>query len=233
MHLSLFRYFSLKSFRSFSTVFLCCGFALNLAGCDFRSLFSKKESGDAIMLNSFNYTSLDYIFIYYQDASEPSNILHSSFGGSAYIQEGSTMDLGSGVLVHSDQLICCFKWRKNPSPHIVLRVKWLTVYNRAHYQDANSRFDEPAIMGSLPGSQWCEAMVPLAEPHPSDPNLISVHFLPDGTLQAYAGKFGQESIIGPLKAAAVLAHSPRPGQPLCKTPIANPFYNIPRAPHRE
>lgn len=206
--------------------------ALSLAGCD-RGSSHEDDLKDAIMTSAFNYTDYDFIKIYYQDAAAPSNILRSSAGGSTYVREGATTELGSGVTVHSEQSICCFRWVATGSADIVLRVKWLAVFDRAKYEHAAVRTDERSLKESLPGSQWCESLVTLASPHADSPDMLSVHFLPDGSLQAYAGKFGQESVIGPLKASYVLAHTPFSRAVVCKSPIANPFYKIPRPLHSE
>lgn len=214
-----------------SFVFILC-LALSVLGCD-RQGTSGDELKNSVMTSAFNYTDYDFINIYYQDATAPPNILRSSAGGSAYVREGSTTKLDSGVTVHSEQSICCFKWDAKRSVNVVLRVKWLAVFDRAKYERAVVRTDERSLKESLPGSQWCEALVTLTKPYPEDPDMISVHFLPDGSLQAYAGKYGQEYVIGPLKAGTVLAHTPSSGAVVCKTPTSNPLYKIPRAPHRE
>lgn len=202
-----------------------------LSACDLKNFLAEDvEDGNAIRTSSYNYTPYDFINITYQDIKEDSDILRAIDGGSAYAYEENRSDLGSGTFVHSEEMLCCFGWKKGQVKDVTLRVKWLAVYDRGRYRQASSKSDERLTREPLAGSRWCQALVKVSKPYPEDPDVFSIHFLPDGTLQAYVSKYKE---MGPLSADIVLAHTTSTSPIICKTPTSNPFYMIPRLPHRE
>jgi len=220
-----------KCCNSFLRLLFASSVVWGVVGCEAERLFGDGDKMQtAINQNVYNYTRYDFIDIVHQDAAERWDISRATRGGATFADEANIQELGSGIIFHAEEMLCCIRWRPVTGKDVILRVKWLAVFDRPAYEKALSLNDERHVKTSLAGSQWCEALVTVSKPYPVDPDVFSLHFMPDGTLQAYVSKFKES---GPLPVDAVLKHTPTSGPVLCQTPTSNPFYGIPRPAHRE
>lgn len=141
------------------------------------------------------------------------------------------MDNGKEVSYGSDT--CCLIWDKPTDKPLKVRVVWSVVHDLDAFDGKASKdIDERNFKRAGPGNRWCEAIVdivPLGGTMP--PDTVIFHFLPDGTVQAHLGTNQSGT---PLPSALVARHaSPLPQGEFCKREIDNPYFGIPRTPHRE
>jgi hypothetical protein len=209
---------------------------LILAGCN-----SKKEEArvqqelreKTFTTTSYNYTPYDIYSIAFKEISLPFKVDEAPSGGSVFFRDASQAKLDNGEKVSFSGGNCCFIWDRPIDKPLRVRIVWSVVYDTSYHDGKSSvNYDERASKQSAPGSRWCQATVDI---HPSvgtdRPTTVFLHFLADGSVQAQLGTF---KTGGPLTSKQVKLHSTRlpPGQ-FCKQEIDNPFYGIPRAPHRE
>lgn len=213
------------------------GFCLfTLAGCNPEESEArrKKERSDRTFTTaSFNYTPHVLYSIRYDDISLPFKIDEAASGGSSSFRNVNELEMDNGEKVRLTSGNCCFIWSGPVDKPPRIRVVWKLVYDIQLYEgEQASHFDERNSRRSPPGSRWCQAVVDmLPYKGPDRPNMVFLHFLPDGSVQAHLGA-SREHL--PLSAAEVKLHSaPLPEGSVCREEIDNPFYGIPRKPHRE
>ena len=219
--------------RRLQLLMLLFPFAL-LAGCNHGGRSEDEfEVGNNIQTHTYNYTHYEVWDISVQDAAEPFDVRKAAPGGSTPFDVEKSIDLGSGISVHTSKGLCCFDWKYHVDDHVTLQVKWRVVYDRLGYNTAIRQADERLTQGSFPGTQWCEARVEVPKPYPESPGALSIHFLPDGALEARISAAGKVDGEGPLSVNDVLLHPQKSDQPLCRVNTANPWYKIPRQKHIE
>jgi hypothetical protein len=204
-----------------------------LVGCDVASSPSAHQGAKAIQTHMYNYTRSEIMFASYHDASDRFDITTAAPAGSTPFTNTSFKDLGDGVTVHFDGDRCCFPWRYKEHERVSLKVVWLEIFNPTRYRREETSTDERSVQTALPGSQWCEMIVEVKKPFPADPGGIVFHFLPDGSIEANVVPAGTEEGYGPYSPKTVLGYASRLATPMCRNPIANPWYLIPRKPYRE
>lgn len=213
-------------------LFMIIGVSL-LAGCDANALSDRKMVGASIQTNLYNYTSSEIMFARYDAAKNKFDIATAASAGSTPFTNNSVADIGSGMLVHFDEGHCCFDWRYSNDEDVSLNVLWLEVYDSVRYKQEDRRVDARSLREALPGSQWCEMAVKVRKPFPKDPGAMNLHFMPDGTVEANVAAAGVIEGYGPYPVEKVRRYSPRQKTPLCRNPVDNPWYLIPRKSHRE
>jgi hypothetical protein len=204
-----------------------------LAGCDVVGHQDAHQSSKEIQTHMYNYTQSEIMFASYQDAADKFDITTAAPAGSTSFTNNAVMTVGEGVTVHFDGDRCCFPWRYQQHDHVTLKVVWLEVYTPGRYRREERTTDDRSITTALPGSQWCEMTVNVNKPLPADPGGIVFHFLPDGSVEANVVPAGTEKGYSPYSARKVRSYLSRSTTPLCRNPIANPWYLIPKKPHRE
>jgi hypothetical protein len=205
-----------------------------LAACDYkRDGVEEWDPATHVQTNIYNYTPHEIVDILLQDAADPFDLKKAADAGSTFFDGAGGADLGSGVRYHSSEGLCCFDWRYGTEAQVVLRVKWLAIYDREAYKQAAHRTDDRLTKGALSGAEWCEAKVAVLKPYPIKPGPLSIHFMPNGTLIARIATFGKMNERGPLSVEEVLSHQRRVDTPLCPASTTNPWYNVPRQKHME
>lgn len=211
-------------------------YLLVLAGCNSeeREARKRQEKRDkTFSTTSYNYTPDALYSITFQDVSLPFKIDEASDGGSIFIRPGNKkkMDNGEEVSFSSDK--CCFIWSGPVDKPIRVRVVWNVIYD-TNYQrgEGNEDYDERTSRKSAPGTRWCQAIVDiLPMTGPERPRMVFLHFFRDGSVQGQLGTYKTEK---PLASEYVKKYSaPLPEGQVCRQEIDNPFYGIPRTPHRE
>jgi hypothetical protein len=231
---------ALPSSRDKTTVFsylrlLLPGYLIPmLVSCDYvRDRSAQWDPAAHIQSQSFNYTPHDIRYVLLEDATEPFDVNKAVLAGPAGFQRMDGADIVPGVQVSQSHATCCFNWRYGAEERVALQVKWLAVFDREAYEEAERKTDDRSLRGALPGSEWCQANVVIPKPYPARPDILSVHFLPDGVLKIRISDFHAPGGEGPLPAADVLAHGRHVETPLCPASSVNPWYNVPRPKHRE
>jgi len=182
---------------------------------------------------SYNYTEFDIYNISYKDASVPFDILDSVDGGSIFFRNSNKFTLDNGERVTGGGETCCLIWSKPTDKPLRIRVVWSVIYDLESFDGKlNDRRDKRSFKSRGRGSAWCEAIIDVV---PARENVqadkVIFHFLPDGEVYAQLGTLQTEK---PLPSAFLAKHrAPLSEGQFCRTEINNPFYNVPRAPHRE
>ena len=207
-----------------------------LIGCDSEEKETRlqKELNDkTFTTTSYNYTRYDLYSIAFKEISRPFKMDDAPSGGSIFFRNSSNAELDNGTRVAFSSDNCCFIWDKPINQPLRVKVVWSVVFDLdAFDRHTNYEYDERTSRGSAPGSRWCQAIVDILPASGSErPTTVFFHFLNDGTVQARMGTFKTGS---PLTAELVSLHStPLPRGQFCRQEIENPFYGIPRKPHRE
>lgn len=207
-----------------------------LAACNSEERQARLEQErleKTLSTRSYNYTPHALYSIAFKDVGQTFNVAEAPGGGAIFFRSGNQekMDNGEQVRFSSDN--CCFIWSGPIDKPSRVRVVWNVIYD-PRYQGGEGApdYDERTSRKSAPGSRWCQAVVDIQPATgPDRPDMVFLHFLPDGSVQAQLGAFktGQ-----PLPAEQVELHTvPLPEGQFCKQEIDNPFYGIPRKPHRE
>lgn len=204
-----------------------------LVGCTEKPEFDKDQIANLIPTNLYNYTKSEIFFAAYHNAAAEFNIATAAPAGTTSFQGDPGKDLGSGVVVHADSDRCCFWWRYKENEDVYFRIVWLEIFDSEIYGRAVDETDERSVKRSLPGSQWCEAIVKVNKPYPRDVGFIVFHFMPDGSVEARLAPAGKIDGYEPYSAGKVLKYPVRSDRPVCRHPIANPWYLVPRKPYRE
>ena len=207
-----------------------------LAGCNSREKEERLQqalSEKTFTTTSYNYTPYDIYSIAFKGISLPFNIDEAPSGGSIFFRDASEADMDNGEKVSFSSGNCCFIWDGPVDKPLRVRVVWSVVFDTSYHDGKSSAdYDERTSRQSSPGSRWCQATVDiLPAKGPERPSIVLFHFLADGTVQAHLGTFKTQS---PLTAEQVKRHATRlPQGQFCKQEIENPFFGIPRTPHRE
>jgi hypothetical protein len=205
-----------------------------LLACDAKRDHAEDwNSRNQVQTNAYNYISHEIRHISLQDAAEQFDLRKAAPGGSTLFEGLGGTDLGPGVRVYSSEGLCCFDWRYGVDAPVTLQVKWLAVYDRQTYLEAERDMDDRAMRGALPGSAWCQAKVVVSRPYPKKPGRLSVHFLPDGTLKVHISAAGSLDKEGPLTVDEVLSHPQSANTLPCPATSSNPWYMVPRKKHTE
>lgn len=207
-----------------------------LAGCNGQKEDAREQqelSEKTFTTTSYNYTPYDIYSIAFKESSLPFKIDEAPSGGSVFFRDASQATLDNGDKVSFSEGSCCFIWDRPIDQPLRVRVVWSVVYDTSYHDGKSSiAYDERLSKQSAPGSRWCEASIDILPAiGPERPTTVFLHFLADGSVQARLGTFGTG---GPLSTDEIKRHSARlpPGK-FCKKEIDNPFYGIPRPPHRE
>ncbi|PJC98431.1 hypothetical protein GQ37_012210 [Janthinobacterium sp. BJB1] len=207
-----------------------------LAACNAREKeerLQKELSEQTFTTTSYNYTPYDLYAIAFKEISLPFNIDDAPSGGSVFFRDASEGRLDNGEKVAFSSGNCCLSWDRPVDKPLRVRVVWSVVFDmRYHDGQSSISYDERTSRQGSPGSRWCQAIVDiLPSTGPDRPTSVLLHFLADGTVQARLGTF---KTAAPLAAAEVKLHATRlPQGQFCRQEIENPFYGIPRKPHRE
>lgn len=178
-----------------------------LTSCD---LLSGKEK-DVKTLDTvfFNYTAYKYIYgISFMNVEKPFRY-----------------DQAAGAS-------CCFLWNKKQTKPVTLRVVWAVVFDRAQHDAAN--YDPYTSKESPPGTRWCEAIIPIQQPYPANPEELILELFPNGEMKAHFS-----SVSDPPEASMPLSeeqYRDLPGLPegqYCLKEIPNPMYGLERPKHYE
>jgi hypothetical protein len=182
---------------------------------------------------AYNYTKYDIFSILYKDVSVPFDVENAANGGSVFFRNAGKKLLDNGQEVAGGGDTCCLIWNKETDKPLKIKVVWSVIYDLDSFDGKLSdQRDKRSLKGRGRGSAWCEAVV---EVQPADRDLkadrVILHFLVDGTVQATLATFQTEK---PLSSSLVEQHAVvLPEGQFCKNEIDNPFFGIPRAPHRE
>jgi hypothetical protein len=209
---------------------------LLLTGCiskeeEARRLEKLTES--TFTTTAYNYTKYDIFNILYKDASVPFNVESAANGGSVFFRNSGTVLMDNNQEVAGGGDTCCLIWNKGTGKPLKIKVVWSVIYDLDSFDGKLSeKRDIRSFKGRGRGSAWCEAIV---EVQPAEVDVkadrVVLHFLVDGTIQAVLATLKTEK---PLPSSIVGQHStPLPEGQFCKNEIDNPFYGIPRTPHRE
>lgn len=184
-----------------------------------------------VQADTYNYTEHEIVDISFDDDRRPFDVRLAAPGASVYFYSAATLDIGSGLKATVSRSACCFMWNYKSAEEITLKVVWLVVYARDVYEAAGRDTDERKMLSALPGSEWCEARVKVPQPYPSDRRRLALHFLPDGSVTARLfDNFLQEHQV---LSGETVSKFMKSGQPACQRRTSNPWYGIPRTPHRE
>ncbi|MCY0912617.1 membrane lipoprotein lipid attachment site-containing protein [Massilia antarctica] len=209
---------------------------LILAGCNSKereARLRQEELDRTFSATSYNYTPYALYSIKFKEISLPFKIDEAPDGGSIFVRNSSQETMDNGEKIYSSGENCCFIWNGQIDKPLRVRVVWSVVYDTSYYDGKSSQeYDERTSKKSAPGSRWCQATVDILPAAGSDrPDSVFFHFLIDGTVQAHLGTFKTGA---PLAAELVKSHAiPLPEGQFCKQEIENPFYGVPRKPHRE
>lgn len=211
-------------------------FIFTLTACNSKekeSPLQKALLDKTFTATSYNYTPYDIYSIAFKQASLPFKIDEAPSGGSIFFRDANIREMDNGEEVNFSSDSCCLIWDSSTDKPLRIRVVWSVVYDTTYYDGKSTiSYDERTSKQSAPGSRWCQAIVDILPAAGSDhPTTVFFHFLTDGSVQARLGTFKTGE---PLTAKEVALHSARlpPGQ-FCRQEIQNPFYGIPRQPHRE
>lgn len=207
-----------------------------LVGCDSKEAearLQKEIISKTFTTTSYNYTKYDLYSIAFKDIVLPFNIDNAPSGGSVFFRDASQVNLDNGEKVSFSSGNCCFIWDRPIDKPIRVRVVWSVVYDTSFHDGKSSEsYDQRTSKQGAPGSRWCQAIVDIRPSEASErPNMVFFHFLGDGSVQA---RLGTLETGGVLPSSEVKLHSSGlPPGTYCKQEIINPFYGIPRTPHRE
>ncbi|WP_164557802.1 DUF3304 domain-containing protein [Massilia atriviolacea] len=193
----------------------------------------QEELAKTFTTTSYNYTPYELDLISFKEFSLPFNIDDAPSGGSVRVDTASEMKLDNGEKIRYSSSNCCFMWSSPIDKPLRIRVVWKVIHNASYHDgEAGAEYDMRSSRKSAPGSRWCQAVVDVA-PYtgPDRPKMLFLHFLPDGSVQAQLGTFLSAK---PFSAEQVKLHStPLAVGQICRQEIENPFYGLPRTPHRE
>lgn len=207
-----------------------------LLGCDLKAWEAKRiEELDKRTFTStaFNYTQFDIYSILYKDASVKFDVNNAVDGGSVFFRMSSNVELDNGTNAAMGGNTCCLIWGEPTDKPLRVRVVWSVIYDLDDFDGKSSDQRDPrSIRGRGRGNTWCEAFVDILPAKTNVPaDSVVFHFLADGTVQAQLDKSPAEK---PLASLEVAKHStPLAEGQICRREIDNPFYNVPRTPHRE
>lgn len=181
---------------------------------------------------SYNYTQYSLFGVSFKLATYPFKADEAAGGGTVFPGTADTVALDNGQNINFSAGNCCFIWDQPLNKPVSIRVVWSVVYDFDLFNGESSKgYDDRTSKASQPGSRWCQALVDIpAYVGTQRPNTLYFHFLPDGTVQAELGTFS----VPPLSSNVVRQHGVNLSHPqFCKQEIENPWYGIPRQPHRE
>lgn len=207
--------------------------SLNSAGCTDKTEFDEGQIDKLIPTNLYNYTKYEIFFAAYHDAAVNFEITSAAPAGATSFRGGAGRDLGSGFVAHIDANWCCFWWDYKENEDVHLKVVWLEIFDSDIYERETAKIDERNVKRALPGSQWCEAIVKVNKPYPSNPGAVVFHFLPDGSVEANIAAASTFEGHEPYTAEKLATYSVRSDRPLCRLFIGNPWYSIPRKPYQD
>lgn len=207
---------------------------LFLAGCDGPEKdlrWRQNQLQQTLNTSVYNYTDSNVTEVYFKFANLPFKIEEAAYAGPVYFRNASQTTMDNGQTVYYSSSACCFYWDKSVQPPVSLRVVWQVVYDLDLFEGESGRFDHRASRAAAPGSRWCELVVPVRAPYPAQFDNLRLHFLRDGAVVALVGDGKLEQ---PLPSAEVAVHAMTlPKGSHCQHEIDNPWYGIPRKPHRE
>lgn len=207
---------------------------LFLAGCDVseKDLRWRQNHVQQIVNTSvYNYTDSNVTEVYFKFANLPFKIEEAAYAGPVYFRNASQTTMDNGQTVYYSSSACCFYWDKSAQPPVSLRIVWQVVYDLDLFEGESGRFDHRTSKAAAPGSRWCEQVIPVRAPYPAQFDNLRLHFMRDGAVVALVGDGKLEQ---PLSSVEVAAHAtPLVKGKYCQHEIDNPWYGIPRKPHRE
>lgn len=206
-----------------------------LGGCQAKekeAALIKEYVEKTFTATSYNYTQYGLFNVRFKLATSAFKADEAASGGTVFPGTADTVVLDDGRKINFSAGNCCFVWDQALNKPVSMRVVWSVVSDFDLFNGESSKdYDERASKASQPGSRWCQALVEIpAYAGTQRPDTLYFHFLPDGTVRA---EFGTSS-VPPLSSKVLRQHGtdlPRPQ--LCKQEIENPWYGIPRQPHRE
>lgn len=193
-----------------------------------------EPAAKTFVTTSYNYTPYGIYSINFRKSSVPFKIDQAASGGSIFKRSTtSQVLLDSGELVNFTSRNCCSIWNDPIEKSMQVRVVWSVVFDSAYYDGKSMvNYNERASRESAPGSRWCEAIVDIAPANNADqPDTVVFHFLNDGSVMGQLATFKTEAPLSTREIRKHMANLP-PGK-FCKTEIGNPYFGIPKAPHRE
>lgn len=209
---------------------------VTLGGCDFKikdALFGNHSDEKTFTAKAYNYTPHDLYSIVFKEVSLPLKIDEAPGADSVFNLNSGREQLDDGSEVKVGGESCCLIWNTPVDKPLRIRVVWSVIFDlRAFNAKPDNGYDREKSRHSAPGSSWCEAVIDVPPAIPGEkPDRAYFHFLPDGTVQARLGEFKNAM---PLPSTEVKKHAtPLPPGQFCKQEIENPYFGIPRKPHRE
>ncbi len=190
------------------------------------------ELANTMTTSTYNYTSHNLYDISFRDATLPFDIAGAARAGSVFFRNSDSAPLEGGEKYQFSFADCCFMWDKRVSAPTKLRLVWSVVYDLDLFEgESGKNYNDRTSKDTAPGSRWCTAVVEVQGPVPVTADNLSLHFLKDGMV---IGSYGKAQAPAPLSPAQVREHAaPLPKGQYCKQEIANPWFGIPRTPHRE
>lgn len=186
----------------------------------------------SLTATTYNYTKNGLYGIRIRLTSAPFKIDEAAAGGSVLPTNADTVELDNGEKILAASGACCFVWDLPLNKPSSVRVVWSEVYDIGLFNgEASKHYDERGSRAAQPGSRWCQAIVEVPAFQGAErPSGLYLHFLPDGLIHAELGG----ALVPPLRSEVVHQHrtGPSPAQ-RCREEIENPWYGIPRQPHRE
>lgn len=206
---------------------------LILGGCDSQDKsvqWRSEQLARTFNTSAYNYTENNIADIRFKLADLPFRIEDAASADSVYFRNASKTKLDDGQPVFYSPASCCFYWDKKTSK-ASLKIVWQVVYDLSLFEGESGQFDHRTSKQAAPGSRWCEAIVPIREPYPKEADNLRLHFLRDGSVVALLGDVKDDQ---PLSSSEVAQHSAALAKGrYCLKEVDNPWYGIPRKPHRE
>ena len=191
-----------------------------------------EEAGKMMTTSSYNYTGHNLYDISFKDAAVPFDVAGAARAGSVFLRNSDSALLDDGGKYHFSFSDCCFMWDKRLPAPTKLRVVWSVVFDLDLFEGESGRaYDDRASRSPAPGSRWCTAVVEVIGPVPTTADNFSLHFLNDGTV---VGNYGRAQAPMPLSITQLNKHAEAmPKRQYCRQETTNPWFGIPRTPHRE
>jgi hypothetical protein len=206
--------------------------AVTTYGCD-RSWWTRSEkAGSTLTAISYNYTGWEIRQVLFSDAQVKFDARSAAPGGSPFFRFGSTEPMDNGGQVWIGERACCFVWN-TVEKATRIRVLWHVVFDPPTYEAFVKLNDERGSREGPPGSVWCQAIVELQKPYPLHPEALFLHILADGTVLADLAGAGTMRSGHALPSSLVKSHNRLDDGMHCPTVVDNPWYGVPREPHKE
>ena len=217
------------------TIMLVLTAVMTISGCDKlnRILSTSQETAENTFTTiSYNYTGSEIRQVLFSDAGTRFDVRTAAPGGSPFSRIGSAVPTDNEEQVWMGEAACCFVWNRSENP-VEINVLWHVVFDSATYDSAEKSNDERESPSGHPGSVWCQTIVKLQTPYPLHPDALFLHFLPDGAVFAHLSERGTLQSSHALPSSLIKSHHRPSNGPYCPVVVGNPWYKVPRDPHRE